>query len=108
MLLQSAPEILAWLMMGWSGEVEWDRHNLEKLSKHGFSREEVERVLTGDLYFAGEVLGDYGERRFVSYGKLADGRYMTIAWTPRGDKIRPISCRRSRDEEKKRLDCAHR
>jgi uncharacterized DUF497 family protein len=29
---------------------------------------------------------------------------MTIAWTMRGNKLRPISCRRSRDAEKQQFE----
>lgn len=102
MVLRNAPSsILVWLQEVWSGEFDWDEQNLNKLEKHGFAQDDVESCFVGDLVLAGESIGEYGEPRLVSYGRLADGRYMTVAWTPRQDTIRPISCRRSRDGEKK-------
>jgi len=41
------------------------------------------------------------EERFLTVGVL-DRRFMTAVWTWRGDAIRIISARRSRDDEKKR------
>jgi uncharacterized DUF497 family protein len=102
MVLKGAtPSVLDWLQEVWSGEFDWDHQNLSKLQKHGFTQEEVESCFSGDIVLAGETIGDFGEPRLVSYGQLPDGRYMTVAWTPRLDTIRPISCRRSRDGEKK-------
>ncbi len=104
MQLKVAEDAIAWLLRSWTGAVDWDQHNLAKLSKHGFSRVEVEEVLSLDFAFAGEVVGNFEERRFVLLGKLSDGRHMTIAWAMRGAKLRPISCRRSRDAEKRQFE----
>ena len=103
MRLKAAEDIVTWLRKDWMGNVDWDEHNLGKLTKHGFSRLEVEKALATDFIFAGEVVGEFEERRFVLYGKLSDGRHMTIAWTARGNSLRPISCRRSRDAEKRQF-----
>ena len=100
-LKDTAPSALEWLREVWTGEFDWDEQNLSKLQKHGFTQEEVESCFSNDIVLAGESIGDFGEPRLVSYGLLRDGRYMTVAWTPRHDTIRPISCRRSRDGEKK-------
>jgi uncharacterized protein len=100
-LKDATPSILEWLQEVWSGEFDWDEQNILKLQKHGFTQNEVESCFSVDIVLAGESDGEYGEPRFVSYGQLSDGRYMTVAWTPRQDSIRPISCRRSRDGEKK-------
>lgn len=100
--------LLLWLREVWTGEFDWDEQNTQKLSKHGFTQEEVESCFRNDIIVAGETIGDFGEMRVVSYGRLADGRYMTVAWTPRLDCIRPISCRRSRDGEKRVYENAKR
>ena len=100
-LKDATSSILEWLREIWSGEFDWDEQNLGKLQKHGFKQEEVESCFSGDIVLAGESVGDFDEPRLVSYGQLPDGRYMTVAWTPRRDTIWPISCRRSRDGEKK-------
>ena len=102
MVLKDAhPSILDWLREVWSGEFDWNDKNRTKLQKHGFTQAEVESCFSGDIILAGESVGEYGEPRLISYGQLADGRYMTVAWTPRQDTVRPISCRRSRNGEKK-------
>jgi uncharacterized DUF497 family protein len=93
--------IIEWIREFWTGEFDWDQQNLLKLQKHGFLKEEVEECMSTEIVLAGETIGDFEERRVVSYGRLSDGRYMTVAWTPRLNAIRPISCRRSREGEKK-------
>ena len=45
---------------------------------------------------------EYGERRFISAGKL-DGRIVIIVWTPRGRTRRIISMRKANEREIKRL-----
>ncbi len=35
--------LLLWLREVWTGEFDWDEQNTQKLSKHGFTQEEVER-----------------------------------------------------------------
>jgi uncharacterized DUF497 family protein len=40
-----------------------------------------------------------GEERNLAIGVI-DGRHWTVIYTPRGDRIRIISARRSRDNEK--------
>ena len=101
-----APDIANWLA-SWDNAFEWDPANLLKLEKHGFSKENVEIACSYDFYFAGEVIEQnnqniWGERRFILYSILEDGRYITIVFTIKGNLLRPISCRRSRDGEKKK------
>jgi uncharacterized DUF497 family protein len=44
---------------------------------------------------------DYGEVRFRAWGMI-DGKTYCLAYTMRGDKVRPISLRRARQKEMKR------
>jgi hypothetical protein len=41
---------------------------------------------------------DYGERRFVAYGKIASALYVLI-WTPRDETVRIISLRKANGRE---------
>jgi uncharacterized DUF497 family protein len=63
-----------------------------------------------DFAFAGLVFGgrhmtrvddrrDYGERRFISIGKLG-ADVVILVWTPRGDARRIISMRKANAREK--------
>lgn len=100
MLIAEAPDIVDWLKSTWDQTLEWDSGNTDKLKKHGFSQNDVDKIFKSDFFFTGEVVGDWGERRFLIYAHL-DSKYATVAWTPRENKIRVISCRRSRENEKK-------
>jgi len=101
MLIAPAPDIVEWFIT-WENSFEWDEANILKLKKHGFSKDDVEIACSYDFYFSGEVVGEWGERRFILYSILEDGRYITIVFTIKGLLFRPISCRRSRDGEKKK------
>ena len=103
MLLIDSPDILEWFLKAWSGEFDWDQWNLEKLQKHDFVKENAEEALSVNFAFAGEVVGEWGERRFLICSKISDGRYVTLACAKSRtaeNKIRVISCRRSRKNEK--------
>ena len=101
MIVQEAPDILKWLSENWDLTIEWDSGNIEKLKKHDFVVSDIEEAVSGNVVFGGEILGEFSEKRFILFSKLIDGRYITIVWTIRKTKFRPISCRRSRDNEKK-------
>ena len=68
-------------------------------TKHGVSLAEAVKfemlaVLEDDRF-------DYGEKRYRAWGVI-DGVYVALAFTIRGDKIRPISLRRAHAKEIKR------
>lgn len=97
--------VLAWLNDEWDQTLEWDRGNTEKLTKHSVTIEQVESLFDNDFVVGGKIQPpkgtDWSEERFVLYGKTHDGRHMTIVWTIRDSKIRPISCRSMRANEQK-------
>jgi hypothetical protein len=43
------------------------------------------------------------EERWLSIG-LVDGRFVAVVWVRRGDRIRIVTARRARDEEKRRYE----
>jgi uncharacterized DUF497 family protein len=94
-----------WLLDEWTGEFEWDQWNTTKLSKHGLSREEVESIFFSPILFGGKIREpekeDWLEDRFVIFGETESKKTVTMIWTKRKDKIRVISCRRMRENEKR-------
>jgi uncharacterized DUF497 family protein len=81
-------------------EFEWDEaKRLINLAKHGID------FLRARVLFDGRPTwtkrSDFpNEERWLTCG-LVDQRFMTVVWTPRGTKVRLVSARRSRDEEKR-------
>lgn len=94
-----------WLVNGWDQTLDWDDGNVGKLTRHGMTVAVVESVLDGNLAFGGRIVPPAGskwsEERFLIYGQAANGRDIAIIWTIRDNKIRPISCRRMRANERK-------
>jgi uncharacterized DUF497 family protein len=100
--------VLAWLKNEWDQTLEWDSGNSGKLVKHSVTLEQVESLFDSDFVVGGRIQPpegmEWSEARFILYGKTSDGRYMTIVWTIRGSKIRPISCRSMRANEQKNYE----
>lgn len=81
-------------------ELEFDAEkDAANRAKHGVSLAEAVKlemlaVLEDDRF-------DYGEPRYRAWGVI-DGIYFALAFTVRGEKIRPISLRRAHAKEIKR------
>lgn len=88
----SDPATLAWLAT--SPALEWDEHNMAKLTKHRVTMVEIEELFAGDFVFSGRIVEPpHVEPRWVALGTTAGGRRLTLILTRRGDRLRPISCR---------------
>jgi uncharacterized DUF497 family protein len=62
-------------------------------------RFEDARIVFGGIYYTFEdTRQDYGERRFLSVGRL-DGRMIVIGWTPRGTDRHVFTMRKANDRE---------
>jgi len=70
--------------------------------KHGIDFDEAQRLWGDDsrVVVASSYLED---RRFITVG-LIDGKHGTAIWTERGEAVRLISVRRSREEEARLYD----
>ena len=82
---------------------EWDENkSLKNKEKHGISFEEATKLFTKDvkIYLAKEVKG---EKRYLISNFLNDKCYSAI-FTIRNGKIRIISVRRCRKNEKERIN----
>lgn len=85
-----------------AADLEWDDGNRYKSLKHDISQAEIEALLGRNFYFAGRILEpDYGEWRGLILGQTPSGRLLALIFTRRDDRIRPITCRPMRMEERK-------
>jgi len=87
-------------------EFEWDRGNREKnWAKHGISTKEPE-----DIFFdkrsltTKDVKHSTIEDRFQVLGKTVKGKYLTVYFTVRSNKIRVISARPMSRKERKQYE----
>lgn len=98
-------EMLVWLEQVWTGEFHWDANNLKKLKKHEVTQGEVESVFFGSFLFMGKIIEppeeDWNENRYVILGRSEKNRTLAVVWTVRDEKIRSITCRGMRKNEKK-------
>jgi uncharacterized DUF497 family protein len=81
-------------------EFEWDDAKAARnLAQHGVRFEAVRSFDWTDAMTREDTRGDYGERRFVSIGRI--GRRLHVAvWTARGDRRRLISLRKANPRER--------
>jgi hypothetical protein len=79
---------------------EWDENKrLKTLRERGLDFRDAEIVLDGRP--SNTVKSDRGdEERFASTA-LTDEGFLTVIWTPRENRVRIISMRKSRDGEKR-------
>lgn len=95
-------------MVGEAAQMEWDAGNSTKSqTKHGFRTADVESILDAAVLFAGQIVEPaHDESRYLLLGVTSGGRYASLVFTRRGDKLRPISCRAMRKGEKEAYDAA--
>ena len=83
-------------------EFEWDQGNLEKnWLKHGVSPLECEQVFFNQPLVAPDAKHSQNEERFFALGRTDMDRYLFLAFTVRGKKIRIISARTMNRKERK-------
>jgi uncharacterized DUF497 family protein len=97
-------EMGAWLARFTAGpeDFEWDDGNRPKLSKHGVAPDEAEEIFRLTYVLAGRIVEPaHVEPRWLALGRTAAGRLLAIIFTRRGERVRPISCRAMRKDERK-------
>ena len=101
-------EVEWWLLQNWECNFDWDEHNLRKLDKHDLTVFEVVSMFDGTILFGGRILPPpnikWAERRYIIFGKSNTKKRLALIWTIRGSALRPITCRRMRDNEKRQYD----
>ncbi|MBI2058709.1 MAG: BrnT family toxin [Nitrospirae bacterium] len=98
-------EAARWLedLAGMPGEVDWDEGNRMKNLKHGVTSEEIESIFRQEAYlFAGKIVDPtHAEWRGLVLGQTDSGRRLALIFTRRENKLRPISCRPMRRNERR-------
>lgn len=97
-------EAAAWLeqIEGGGEDFEWDAGNRAKNRKHGVDPVDVEAMFRCPTVLAGRIVEPaHDEPRWLVLGQSAEGRRLARVFTRRGDRIRAISCRAMRDQERK-------
>ena len=83
-------------------EFEWDDNKRQiNIEKHGIDFADARTVFDKFTYQVQDTRSNYGEDRFITLGLLSDGREVAVINTPRDGKVRMISVRRARVEERK-------
>ncbi|RPI13181.1 MAG: BrnT family toxin [Ignavibacteriae bacterium] len=80
---------------------EWGEGNINKnWVKHKVSNSECEEIFFYEPSIGEDTKHSKAEKRYAAYGMTANGRYLTIIFTVRNDKIRVISARDQQKKEK--------
>jgi uncharacterized DUF497 family protein len=78
--------------MSRSSQYDWDRHNKGHIAAHQVGPHEVEEVLANEpIYIETRIDTKSGEERILELGHTSRGRVLFVAWTPRGDRTRPVT-----------------
>ncbi len=82
-------------------EIEYDPvKQMVTLEQRGVNMADAGLVFENPVITIDDGRKDYGETRFVTFGKLL-GRMVVLAWTPRGGRRRIISMRKANEREQK-------
>jgi uncharacterized DUF497 family protein len=82
-------------------EFEWDEAKRRaNYKKHGLDFRDAEKVFQEVTITAEDKRQDYGEKRFISLGRLED-IVVVVVYTERSEKIRLISMRRANQKERR-------
>ncbi|CAN5495723.1 hypothetical protein BH10BDE1_BH10BDE1_23660 [soil metagenome] len=93
-----------WYLQNEAFEFEWDTGNLKKShDKHGVAANEVESVFELRLAvpLGRQVTPKVEEERLSLIGPSVDGRMLSVVFTLRDGKVRPISARNASRKERK-------
>ncbi len=77
---------------------QWDKGNWPKCGKHGVTKREIESLfIAGDPKIHPDIAHSGDEERHFAIGTTANGRWLFVVFTLRGDErrtlIRPLSAR---------------
>ena len=86
-----------------SDNFDWDEGNMLKTFKHGIPPGEVESIFWQRTFlFAGKIVEPlHDEWRGLILGRTNNGKLVSLIFTRRGEKLRPISCRAMRRVERR-------
>jgi len=93
-----------WYLQNESFEFEWDSGNISKSkNKHGVDSDEVESLfkLRLGVPLGRQVSPEVAEERLCIVGPSFTGRFVSVVFTLREGRIRPISSRPANKKERK-------
>jgi uncharacterized DUF497 family protein len=94
-------EWLAQLASG-SGDFDWDAGNRTKNRKHQVEQADIEALFRFPVLFVGRIIEPgHSENRWLVLGQNEGNRQLALVFTRRGHKLRPISCRPMRRNERR-------
>jgi uncharacterized DUF497 family protein len=102
--LEPEAELDEWLagLEGEPKEFDWDAGNRSKGRKHGVEPSEAESLLHRSVFLAGRIVEPaYDESRWLLLGETDTGRRLALIFTRRDGKLRPITCRAMRRNERR-------
>ena len=80
---------------------EWDQEKSDAtFVERGIAFEAAAEVFEGDYVEHEDLRRDYGERRLIVTGKV-QGVFVSVVWTPRGQRRRIISARPASARERR-------
>lgn len=83
---------------------EWDEEKRQLNGiKHGVDFPTAVRVLLGETVVLEDTRRDYGEKRYLAYGR-DQGRLLVVVFTVRDDAVRIISARKANARERRQHD----
>ena len=97
-------EAARWLeqLRGGPEDFEWDAGNCSKNRKHGVEPQDVEAMFGSPIVFAGRIVEPaHDEPRWLVLGASRRGRRLALILTRRRDRLRPVSCRPMRRNERR-------
>jgi uncharacterized DUF497 family protein len=71
------------------------------LERRGLDFVDAEKVFAGSKFTVEDNRRDYGEERYLTYGRL-DDRLLAIVWTLRGETRHVISMRKANEREQRK------
>lgn len=99
----------AWLVQfrGRHGAFDWDAGNQTKGQKHKVEEADIEALFQRPIVFIGRIVEPiHPEARRLLLGQDSQERFLALLFTCRAQRLRPISCRPMRRNERRMYDQA--
>ena len=104
MRLVDDPEAGRWLeeLEGCREDFDWDDGNMEKNRKHGVEAKDIEAMFGRTMVLGGRIVEPASnEPRWIVLGEDDARRKLALIFTRRGQRVRAISCRSMRRNERR-------
>lgn len=83
-------------------DFDWDDGNTEKNRKHGVEAKDIEAMFDRAMVLGGRIVEPaFNESRWILLGEDGAGRKLALIFTRRTERLRAISCRPMRRNERR-------